>query len=82
MAAKNSPSYCVQLLDYQDAEPVVKTLFWIKLSHLQQQWWYSKRLQAVLADEAQSGFRVGEAQKAEEAIAHAVIAKAKLHTKR
>lgn len=42
-AAKQSPSYCVQLVDYPDAEPFVMTLYWMKLSPQQQAWWYTKR---------------------------------------
>lgn len=82
IAAKNSPSYVVKLIDYPNAEPVVKTLFWVKLEPDQQQWCYSKRLRAVSADEAQSIFRLGEAQKAEGAIAHTVIANAQLLTRK
>lgn len=48
-AAKRSPSYCVQLVDYPEAEPFVMTLYWIKLSLKQQTWWYSKRVPVVAA---------------------------------
>jgi hypothetical protein len=44
MGVKRSPSYCVQLVDYPEAEPFVMTLHWLKLTPEQQQWWYTKRL--------------------------------------
>lgn len=47
IAVKRSPSYCVELVDYPEAEPVVMTLYWVKLSDGKQQWWYSKRVMAV-----------------------------------
>lgn len=51
-AAKHSPSYCVQLLDCPDAAPFVMTLYWVKLLPEQQQWWYTKRVSVVAADQA------------------------------
>jgi len=49
IATKHSPSYCVQLVGYTDAEPFVMTLYWVKLSDVQQAWWYSKRIPVVKA---------------------------------
>lgn len=54
IAAKRSPSYCVQLVDYPEAEPFVMTLYWLKLSPEQQQWWYSKRVSVVAAEQVVS----------------------------
>ncbi|MBW4638582.1 MAG: hypothetical protein KME05_10155 [Gloeocapsa sp. UFS-A4-WI-NPMV-4B04] len=47
IAVKHSPSYCVGLVDYPEAEPFVMTLYWVKLSDVQQQWWYTKRVRSV-----------------------------------
>lgn len=47
IAVKRSPSYCVQLVDYPEAEPFVMTLYWVKLSDRKQQWWYAKRVKSV-----------------------------------
>lgn len=47
VAAKTSPSYCVELVDYPEAAPVVMTLHWLRLSPEPQRWWYSKRLSIV-----------------------------------
>lgn len=52
IATKRSPSYCVQLLDYPESEPVVMTLYWVKLSEVQQQWWYTRRVPVVAAADA------------------------------
>lgn len=52
IAVKRSPSYCVQLLDYPEAEPFVMTLHWVKLSAKQQAWWYSKRVPVVMVAQA------------------------------
>lgn len=49
IAVKRSPSYCVQLVDYSEAEPFVMTLYWMKLSPEHQTWWYSKRVPVVAA---------------------------------
>lgn len=54
IAVKQSPSYCVQLVDYPEAEPFVITLHWLKLSDVQQNWWYTKRLPVVAAAQADS----------------------------
>jgi hypothetical protein len=35
IAAKQSPSYCVGLVDYPETEPIVMTLSWLKLSSSQ-----------------------------------------------
>ncbi len=50
-AAKRSPSYCVQLVDYPEAEPFVLTLHWVKLSDGKQLRWYSKHVRNVAADQ-------------------------------
>lgn len=47
IAVKKSPSYCVELLDYPEAEPVVMTLHWVKLSDVQQHWWYARRIKTA-----------------------------------
>jgi len=47
IAVKHSPSYCVELVDYPEAEPFVMTLYWVKLSDVQQQWWYARRVKSV-----------------------------------
>lgn len=47
IGAKRSPSYCVQLVDYPEAEPFVMTLHWMKLTPEQQEWWYTKRLHHI-----------------------------------
>lgn len=49
IAVKRSPSYCVQLVDCPEAEPFVITLHWLKLSDVQQNWWYTKRVSTVAA---------------------------------
>jgi len=54
IAVKRSPSYCVQLVDYPEAAPFVMTLYWLQLSDVQQQWWYSKRVPVVAAAQAAS----------------------------
>ena len=51
-AAKHSPSYYVQLVDYPEAEPFVITLYWMKLSPEEQTWWYAKRVPVVAAAKA------------------------------
>ena len=51
-AAARSPSYCVQLVDYPEAEPFVMTLHWVKLSPEQKAWWYVKRVPVVAAAQA------------------------------
>lgn len=51
IAVKRSPSYCVQLVNYPEAEPFVMTLYWMKLSPEQQQWWYAARSPVALIDE-------------------------------
>ena len=45
-SAKRYPSYCVELLGYQGAIPLVTTLYTHRLSPPQQHWWYSKHLGA------------------------------------
>ena len=47
IGAKMSPSYCVQLLNYPSSQPVVKTLYWMRLTPTEQEWWYSRRLPAT-----------------------------------
>lgn len=47
IAVKHSPSYCVQLMDYPGAEPVVMTLYWVKLSDVQHKWWYARRIKSA-----------------------------------
>lgn len=47
IGAKRSPSYCVQLVDYPEAEPFLMTLHWMKLIPEQQEWWYTKRLHHI-----------------------------------
>lgn len=49
MGAKDSPSYCVELMDYPDSVPFVITLYWLKLTLEQQRWWYSKLKRITLA---------------------------------
>ena len=58
IAAARSPSYCVQLLDYPEAEPFVMTLYWVTLSDVQHSWWYRKRVRTVAqADPDSLGLR-------------------------
>ena len=47
IAVKHSPSYCVGLVDYPEAEPFVMTLYWVKLSDVQQHWWYMRRVKSA-----------------------------------
>lgn len=42
LSAKRYPSYCVELMGYQGAAPLVTTLYTDRLSSPQQQWWYAK----------------------------------------
>lgn len=54
IAVKHSPSYCVQLVDYPEAEAFVMTLYWVKLSDVQHTWWYRKRVRTVAQADADS----------------------------
>jgi hypothetical protein len=47
ISVKHSPSYCVGLVDYPEAEPFVMTLYWVKLSDGKQQWWYARRIKSA-----------------------------------
>lgn len=43
IAAKRSPSYQVEILNPEyPTDPMVLTMYWIKLSPDEQQWWYAK----------------------------------------
>lgn len=43
IAAKRSPSYQVEILNPEyPTDPIVLTMYWIKLSAADQQWWYTK----------------------------------------
>jgi len=43
IAAKRSPSYHVEILNPEyPTEPVIVTMYWIKLPAMEQQWWYTK----------------------------------------
>ncbi len=43
MATRNSPSYSVEILGQGTTQPIVITLYWIKLPQPLKDWWYSKR---------------------------------------
>ncbi|MGB3616153.1 MAG: hypothetical protein WBA10_20335 [Elainellaceae cyanobacterium] len=43
LAAKRSPSYHVEILNPEyPTEPIIITMYWIKLPAMEQQWWYTK----------------------------------------
>lgn len=44
LSAKRYPSYCVELVGYQGAAPLVTTLYTYRLPSPLQQWWYAKHL--------------------------------------
>ncbi|BAU41669.1 hypothetical protein [Leptolyngbya sp. O-77] len=47
MGARSSPSYVVEILGQEHAnEPFVVTLYWLKLSPEQREWWYSRKLKS------------------------------------
>jgi hypothetical protein len=43
LASRNSPSYCVEILDRDAGEPFVLTLYWVKLDQAVKSWWYVRR---------------------------------------
>lgn len=48
MATRKYPSYCVKVLDGRRArDELVITLYLVKLSEAEQDWWYSKKLPVV-----------------------------------
>lgn len=58
LATKKHPSYCVKVLDGRFAEDeLVMTLYLVKLSESEQDWWYSKKLPVVTAA-VKEGFKV------------------------
>ncbi|MBD2460643.1 hypothetical protein H6G89_06255 [Oscillatoria sp. FACHB-1407] len=45
LSSKNSPSYSVQILEqHHPGEPLVMTLYWVKLPLSLKEWWYSRRV--------------------------------------
>lgn len=58
VAAKKYPSYSVKILDGRRAkDEFVITLYLVKLSEAEQDWWYSKKL-PVVAAAVKEGFKV------------------------
>jgi hypothetical protein len=43
LATKGHPSYSVEILGYGSREPVVITLYSVKLTHSLRDWWHSER---------------------------------------
>ena len=63
IAVKHSPSYCVELVDYPEAEAFVLTLYWVKLSDVQHSWWYAKRVKSVATTIQAVSTNFGQRQK-------------------
>lgn len=42
MGTRNSPSYSVEIVGQENREPIVITLYPVKLSPEQREWWYSR----------------------------------------
>ena len=47
MATRKFPSYCVEIIGQSSSAPFVTTLYTTKLSREEQNWWYTKRIQAT-----------------------------------
>jgi hypothetical protein len=43
MATRNSPSYNVEIVGQGSMQPIVITLYWVKLPQPLKEWWHSKR---------------------------------------
>jgi hypothetical protein len=43
MATRNSPSYSVEIIGQGATQPIVITLYWVKLPQPLKEWWHSKR---------------------------------------
>ena len=42
MSTKRSPSYSVELIGYSEGKPSILTLYTVRFSPAQQDWWYSR----------------------------------------
>lgn len=63
LATRNSPSYSVEVLGQGSSEPIVITLYWVKLPPDLRDWWHSDRTRhgAELLGLDQPQARIGEA---------------------
>lgn len=43
LATRNSPSYSVEILGREAHEPIVVTLYWLKLPQPLKEWWHSSK---------------------------------------
>lgn len=51
MSIRRSPSYSVELMGYADSKPIILTLYTVRFSAAQQDWWY-RRHRPTLAEAA------------------------------